>query len=1163
MKKLLFALSLLICSIVSFSQKQYPVTQRPGGDSVLSDYKGAVRGRIIIYTFVDTLTANAQDISGYKGAHIFVGNTVYVRDSTATKWIISGSGIINNSTTVINIIDTTIVGQTTISICTGDGSCDTSIVTTTVNNISTATFKNDSTIILCNLIGMCDTVHIPPQQLYVFQNGLNSPSPGIAELGGTFNHSVTLNTNGTNLVFTETQTGGITINQLQSGSNAAFQLNNLGSVSLGFKGNGDIISSNTDINLRGFNNFSNLVAKFNGGLKFPFYDATVNNGPIQFVLGTDNVGNVVRGTIPTSTGCGLNFGGIISSDSSLNIDISPSSFCINGSSYQTGQSFLTLVAPDSLPYYAAIVGDTLGNVSVIYSDESANPIFPQPDPASQVLFTYILLNPGDTSITSLLSSIPYDQNVEWTTSATGLATNYNNTNFPLHLTIAADVGAFTNGDHLDFYDSTGTHDLNNFTLLKFYIRLKSAFSNAARLRFSWFNGNTQISTNVVEIGGNNSLYNFVRTTTGAYMVITIPINGWRFSTTTLANHLRITMVQTNAQGYYLDWIQLQGGMGQGTGTGATGVTSVAASGNIFVTPVVTNPNTNVNIALNTPTVCAYCVPINQTNAVATPIWQHIDLGTPTVGGFLDPIKIFPGAEGSFLQTVSGVPIWSVLPTGFDSVFVLHPLVVRTGLLYDTLTLPIGVGTTSDSAVVLNRSTGLLEMAQITGGGGGGNTIYTANDAVVSDRTVDQAGFFLKFINGSDVLLYTDPANFIAGMKATNGTSTATFDLGGNSGDNLTFDLRLNDGVSFTRINADGDAHLINYTAATHVFAGSDVQFNLTDSLFINSTLSGSSSGYVWTLADPTTGSGYWGPALTGADNGLTDSLGRVILGGTLYKNTTINNNENTLTLNGTPSGISSVLDIEGTGGSGRGMTINSDGFITAFFTNSNGNPAVYGKSTGGVPADFETSFSTTNNTSVRVMELLRTTSGTPVAGFGTFIGFINQTNGTPTTTYSNTINSVWSNATGGSETATLFIQSANAGANLTTFSLSGNGALQLPHYGAGAATFDASGNITSVSDERLKNISGYYTSGIDKLMNINPIAFSYNSLSGLETEHTYLGFSAQNIRESLGDNAIGINSEGYLSIQDRAIMATMLNGIKELELKVEALQYKVIQLERK
>lgn len=116
------------------------------------------------------------------------------------------------------------------------------------------------------------------------------------------------------------------------------------------------------------------------------------------------------------------------------------------------------------------------------------------------------------------------------------------------------------------------------------------------------------------------------------------------------------------------------------------------------------------------------------------------------------------------------------------------------------------------------------------------------------------------------------------------------------------------------------------------------------------------------------------------------------------------------------------------------------------------------------------------------------------------------------------------------------------------------GTVQMNAYGAGAATFDASGNITSVSDERLKNIQGDYEVGLKQVMKINPIVYKWKPESYMETKHDYVGFSAQNIKSALGDNAIGVNKDGYFSIQDRAILAVLVNAVKEQQKEIDQLK---------
>ena len=118
------------------------------------------------------------------------------------------------------------------------------------------------------------------------------------------------------------------------------------------------------------------------------------------------------------------------------------------------------------------------------------------------------------------------------------------------------------------------------------------------------------------------------------------------------------------------------------------------------------------------------------------------------------------------------------------------------------------------------------------------------------------------------------------------------------------------------------------------------------------------------------------------------------------------------------------------------------------------------------------------------------------------------------------------------------------------------GAVQFRNYGAGTATFDASGNITSVSDERLKNIQGSYKVGLAEILKLDPIIYKWKPGHNMETEHDYAGFSAQNVRDNI-PLGTGISADGYLSLQDRAIVAALVNSVKELEAEIVKLKKQI------
>lgn len=116
-----------------------------------------------------------------------------------------------------------------------------------------------------------------------------------------------------------------------------------------------------------------------------------------------------------------------------------------------------------------------------------------------------------------------------------------------------------------------------------------------------------------------------------------------------------------------------------------------------------------------------------------------------------------------------------------------------------------------------------------------------------------------------------------------------------------------------------------------------------------------------------------------------------------------------------------------------------------------------------------------------------------------------------------------------------------------------NGTQTWTSYGAGAATFDASGNITSVSDERYKDRISPLSYGLSEILKLTPIIYGYNELSGLEREHLYGGFSAQEVQQII-PVAVGMDMNGYLTLADRPILGAVVNAIKQQESRIVELE---------
>jgi hypothetical protein len=129
------------------------------------------------------------------------------------------------------------------------------------------------------------------------------------------------------------------------------------------------------------------------------------------------------------------------------------------------------------------------------------------------------------------------------------------------------------------------------------------------------------------------------------------------------------------------------------------------------------------------------------------------------------------------------------------------------------------------------------------------------------------------------------------------------------------------------------------------------------------------------------------------------------------------------------------------------------------------------------------------------------------------------------------------------------------------FRLAQGGGLKLTAYGAGTATFDAAGNISSVSDKRFKSIKGNFIKGLVELKTLRPILYKWNKKSKLETEYLYVGFVAQDVKKTIPE-AVGLDSQGFFTLSDRAIIAVLVNAVKSLSDEVDKLKRKYSSLDK-
>ena len=120
---------------------------------------------------------------------------------------------------------------------------------------------------------------------------------------------------------------------------------------------------------------------------------------------------------------------------------------------------------------------------------------------------------------------------------------------------------------------------------------------------------------------------------------------------------------------------------------------------------------------------------------------------------------------------------------------------------------------------------------------------------------------------------------------------------------------------------------------------------------------------------------------------------------------------------------------------------------------------------------------------------------------------------------------------------------------------------QLLSVNGDASKAAGGGSWQVFSDERLKNIKGQFNSGLQAVMQLQPIRYQYrpDNALGLKSERENIGFGAQALQKIIPE-AVTMNANGYLQVNNDPIIWTMLNAIKEQQKEIEQLKAQVRQL---
>jgi hypothetical protein len=231
-------------------------------------------------------------------------------------------------------------------------------------------------------------------------------------------------------------------------------------------------------------------------------------------------------------------------------------YYIDGVSYPAGTDTITLDAADATNDRFDAVILTSSGLDKITGTPSSSPEQPTTDPSTQLLATYVLVEANVTDLTTNDIAI-YDEGTETTiTSNNGTLDTTNTDVAPVSGTNVLKLGTFNATHYIDFTFGSAQTIAGN-TQLSYYFRLISAFANTTYLKWQFFLSGTPVS-NVVNVTSGN--YNFTRTITGAWQLNIIPWGAFTFTSGTF-NKIRISLNGSNTDGFYLDFANINVGVG--------------------------------------------------------------------------------------------------------------------------------------------------------------------------------------------------------------------------------------------------------------------------------------------------------------------------------------------------------------------------------------------------------------------------------------------------------------------------------------------------------------------------------------------------------------------------------------------------------------------------
>ncbi|WP_412474445.1 tail fiber domain-containing protein [Halobacteriovorax sp. YZS-2-1] len=104
----------------------------------------------------------------------------------------------------------------------------------------------------------------------------------------------------------------------------------------------------------------------------------------------------------------------------------------------------------------------------------------------------------------------------------------------------------------------------------------------------------------------------------------------------------------------------------------------------------------------------------------------------------------------------------------------------------------------------------------------------------------------------------------------------------------------------------------------------------------------------------------------------------------------------------------------------------------------------------------------------------------------------------------------------------------------------------------GTAAKPGGGSWATYSDERLKDLTGEYSHGLDEIMNLNTVKYRYkeNNALGILNEREHSGFIAQDVQKVIPE-AVRKTTDDFLTVDNDPIFLALINATKEQQEQIE------------